>query len=263
MPEVKMTAAQQEKLVIARDPFGLWACRKLLIYLRQFGVKETLGLLQKNISYLMRQYRNWRFDRKFHVDTSGLIELATLTSESENKQFGIRYEPTPIRTLEWMFSSLPANLSDWTFVDFGSGKGRTILYASNNNFRRIIGVEFTQELHAIAEKNIASYRSKRQKCLDVRSVCMDAARFPIPDGNCILYFFRPFREEVMAAVIENLQQAYRRDPARKLMVYYYHPLPDSSIEKQTFLRKRDERPMPFDISAEPSPYRRRLAVYET
>jgi hypothetical protein len=262
MPEAKDMLVQEQKPVLAKDPFGLWACRKLLACLKEFGATETIGLLRKNLADLVRRYLNWRFDRKFQVDTAGVIQLENLTSESANKQFGVCYEPTPIRTLKWMFSTLPNDVSDWTFVDFGSGKGRTILYASNYNFRRIMGVEFTSELHATAEMNISTYKSRKQKCFDIRSICLDAVQFSIPDGNCMLYFFRPFREEVMERVIDNIEQSYRRNP-RKLMVFYYHPEPGSIIERQRFLRKREERPMPFDLSGVPSPYRRRLAVYET
>jgi hypothetical protein len=262
MPKTKTIVLGEPNSHPAKDPFGFWIWRKLLVYSKQFGIKETIGLLPKNASHLFRQYLNWRFDYRFHVDTSGVVQLAGLTCDSANKELGVWHEPTPIRTLGWMFSHLPPDVSDWTFVDFGSGKGRTILYASNYNFRRIIGVEFARELHAIAERNITTYRSRRRKCVGISSFCMDAVQFPIPDGNCLFYFFRPFREEVMERVIDNIYQSYRKSP-RKLVVFYYHPEPDSAIEKQSFLRKREERPMPFDPSGEPCPYRRRLAIYET
>ena len=262
MPETKGAMLGEQASHAPKDPLGLWVWRKLFTYSRRFGLKETIGLLPKNVSHLLRRYVNWRFDRKYRVDTSGVIQLAGLTCDGANKVLGVWHEPTPIRTLKWMFSSLPRDVSGWTFVDFGSGKGRTILYASNYGFQRIIGVEFARELDAIAKQNITTYRSKRQKCFDISSICMDAVRFPIPDGNCLFYFFRPFQEEVMERVISNIHQAYFRSP-RKLMVFYYHPEPHSAIEKQKFLRKREERPMPFDFSGEPCPYRRRMAIYET
>jgi Methyltransferase domain len=244
-----------------KDTPGLWACRKLVQHLRQFGMVETALLIRKNIAECAFRYFNWRFDRKYHVDTSGLVYLSEVTCESSNKVHGVWYEPTPVKTLRCMFSPLPADLSDFTFVDFGSGKGRTLLYASNYNFRRIIGVEFAKELHEIAQRNLRTYRNKKQKCLDIRLVCQDAAGFPLPDGNCVLYFFHPFQAEVMSCVMDNIEQSFRRTP-RRLIVLYYHPQIDSEIQKHPFLQKRDEWPMPLDPSAVPSPYRRRLALYE-
>jgi 16S rRNA G966 N2-methylase RsmD len=261
MVEVKSSPAHWEKSATPKDPLGLWACRKLLRHLREFGFAETMHLFRQNIAAGARWYTNWRFDRKYHVDTSGLVYLSELTCESANKAHGVWYEPTPLKTLQCMFAPLPADLSDFTFVDYGSGKGRTLLYASNRNFRRIVGIEFAKELHAIAERNIESYRNRRQKCHDLQSICMDAAEFSLPQGNCVLYFFHPFRAEVMSRVLENIEQSFRRNP-RRLILLYYHPQVDSEIRKYSFLEKREERPMPFDLSAVPSPYRRRLAVYE-
>lgn len=236
--------------------------RRLAASLRNLGPRETLGLIRKNLAYGARQYVNRRFDKRFHVDTSGVTQLAALTCDSGNKAHGVWYEPTPLRTLKCMFSMLPADLSRFTFIDFGSGKGRTLLYASNYNFRKIIGVEFAKELHSVAKRNIQTYRSRKQRCTDITAVCADAVQFSLPEEDSVLYFFHPFREEVMRKVLENIEQSYRRRP-RKLIVLYYHPQLNSLLAKLTILQKRQERPVPFDLSAEPCIYRRRLELYET
>lgn len=245
-----------------KTPFGIWAVRKAFWYLTRYGARETAGLIRKNLAQQARHHLNRRFDAKYRVETSGVTFLNELTCDSENKAHGVWYEPTPIRTLKCMFSMLPADVSDFTFIDFGSGKGRTMLFAANYRFRRIVGVEFANELHAIAEKNIRTYRSRRQQCFDITSVCADAATFPLPEDNCVLYFFHPFHEEVMARVLTNIEQSYQKRP-RKLILLYYHPQLGSMIERLSFLRKTQDKPMPFDLTGEPCPYRRRLVVYET
>jgi 16S rRNA G966 N2-methylase RsmD len=239
-----------------------WACRRVFTSLKDVGVGQTADLIRKNLAGCARQYVNRRFDRRFHVDTAGVTQLADLTCESSNKEHGVLYEPTPLKTLKCMFSMLPADLSDFTFIDFGSGKGRTLLYASNYNFRRIIGVEFAKELHAVAQQNIRTYRSRTRKCQDMTSFCSDATEFSLPEEDSVLYFFHPFREPVMRKVLDNIEQSYRRCP-RKLIVLYYHPRLNGLIQSVSFLRKRQERPVPFDLSAEPCIYRRRLELYET
>jgi len=238
-----------------------WASRRLIASFRQLGPRGTLGLVRKNLAWCARQYVNRRFDRRYHIDTSGVVLLADLTCNSANKAHGVWYEPTPLRTLACMFAMLPTDVTDFTFIDFGSGKGRTLLYASNFNFRRIIGVEFTRELHATAQSNIRTYRNPKQRCRDITSVCMDAVEFPLPEEDSVLYFFHPFREEVMRKVLENIAQSYRRCP-RKLLILYYHPQLNAMLENVSFLRRRQERPVPFDFSAEPCVYRRRLELYE-
>jgi hypothetical protein len=245
-----------------KDASALWACRRILTSYRSLGSRKTFSLIRENLAERLRQYLNRRFDRKYHVDTSGIVHLGELTCEGDNKTHGVWYEPTPIRTLKCMFSSLPADLSNFTFIDFGSGKGRTILYASNYSFRRVIGVEFAEELHAVAEKNIRTYRSKTQKCFNITSICLDAARFSLPEEQCVLYFFHPFRSEVMAKVLDNIDQSYRRNP-RKLVLLYYHPQLHTMLQTRSFLHKTGDTTMPLDLSAVPSPYRRKLEVYET
>ncbi len=237
--------------------------RKGLRFLLQRGPGETAVLVRKNVAAGVRYYLNRRFDRKFGVDTSGVVRLADLTCSSANKDSGIWYEPTPLRTLKRVFSLLGPDARDLTFIDFGSGKGRTLLFASHLNFRRIIGVEFARELHEVAEENIRVYRSRQQKCFDIRSICSDAADFVLPDENCVLYFFHPFRADVMERVLSNVQTWYERRP-RQLLALYYHPAPEcqQAIDNFGFLRKRGEHEMPLDLSGEHCIYRRRLAIYE-
>jgi SAM-dependent methyltransferase len=234
---------------------------KLLRSLREHGAHESFTLVGKNLRAVTNRYLNRHWDRRFHVDTTGIVLLEALTC-SGDKAPGIWYEPTPVRTLEHIFRFLPNKPADFTFVDFGSGKGRALLYASRFPFKRIVGVEFAKELHSIAERNIQTFRSSRQRCFDIRSVCMDAGEFEIPEGDCVLYFFHPFWSEVMARVLCNMERSYRAHP-RTFLVLYYHPLSSKVFEQAAFLRKRAEAPTPFDLTAEPCPYRRRLAVYDS
>src|SRR5437879_8532585 len=125
--------------MVSNDMFALWAFRRTVASLKRLGARETADIIRKNLAERLRQYLNRRFDRKYHVETSGIVQLVDLTCNSANKEHGVWYEPTPIRTLKSIFSALPEDVSDFTFIDCGSGTGRTMLFASNYNFRRIIG----------------------------------------------------------------------------------------------------------------------------
>src|SRR5690349_6918446 len=108
-----------------------WAFRRVAGSFRRLGLRETSRLIGKNVVECARQYLNLRYDRKHHVETSGIVQLSDLTCESANKTHGVWYQPTPLRTLKGIFTSLPEDVSDYTFVDFGSGKARTLLFASS------------------------------------------------------------------------------------------------------------------------------------
>ncbi len=161
---------------------------KLLSHLIEYGPADTATLVRKNLASKAREFLNRRWDRRFHVSTTGVVQLDELTCTGATAS-AIWYEPTPIRTLRQMARFLPPDLNGFTFVDFGSGKGRTLLQASCLNFDSVIGVEFARELYEIAELNINTFRSAKQRCFDVHSVCMDAADFRIPAGNCVFYFW--------------------------------------------------------------------------
>jgi hypothetical protein len=180
------------------------------------------------------------------LDTSKEIELAKLDIDSDNKKFGQPYEPTPVNTLRSIFSNLPDDLSDFIFVDFGSGKGRTLLVSSDYNFKRIIGVEFSKELHFIAQNNIRAYRSKKQRCFDIESVCMDATTFPIPTEKSIFYFFDPFSEEVMLQVLNNIKRSYLDNP-RKIFITYHFPRLSYLIDDLGFMQQVETKPLPTDF----------------
>jgi len=48
--------------------------------------------------------------------------------------------------------AMPIDLSKFTFIDLGAGKGRALLMASDYLFQKIIGVEFMPELHHARRK---------------------------------------------------------------------------------------------------------------
>jgi hypothetical protein len=173
------------------------------------------------------------FDRRFGVDTSGKVPLAGLLTLGDNADVGVDYSGTHGPAFLLALDSLKIDYHDFTFIDYGSGKGKALLLASWFPFRRILGVEFSPALDAIAQRNIAAFRSSRQRCHDLASVCADATEFGIPDGACVHYFFNPFGERVMRQVLANIVRSYREQP-RDTYLVYFNPLLASTVEAAGF-----------------------------
>jgi len=172
-------------------------------------------------SALTRAEGRW-FDATRHVDTAGYIALDQLTvmgsSQSGNDYLAVR--PSVARQA---LAHLPApNYEEYTFVDLGSGKGRMLFVAAEYPFRKIEGVEFAVQLHREAEQNIVSYRHRRRRCRDIRSVNMDATEYKFPDGNLVLYLYNPFGLEVTKKVFANLENAIAHTP-RHVVVIMVNP----------------------------------------
>ena len=137
------------------------------------------------------------------------------------------YQPTEPVLFREMLDALERqtglNFGDFTFLDLGSGKGRTLLMASDYPFRRIMGVELLPALHEIARQNLAQYKSESQKCFELEALCGDAIGFPFPDEPLLVYLFNPFPELVLRRVLANLERSLLDRP-RAMYVLYHNPL---------------------------------------
>lgn len=124
------------------------------------------------------------FDRTSGADTDGEFDgwtfLSDLKIPSPNWIEANNYHPIEPERLRSVVASLGVEFEDYTFIDYGSGKGRGLLLASEFPFKRIIGLEFLPELHGIAENNIRQYRSATQKCRNVQSMNLDFVNFMLP-----------------------------------------------------------------------------------
>jgi hypothetical protein len=175
------------------------------------------------------------FDRKFSVDTSGQIHLSELDIHSPNAPYGNAYQPSLPREFFEMLGSLEIRHVDYTFIDFGSGKGLVLLLASHYPFRRIIGVEFSPQLHEIAERNIRSYRDDSQRCWNLESVLADVVNYQIPEEPVVLYLFNPFNEKILEVLLANIRRSLVVRP-RPVFVLYKNPIASALFEKGKFLK---------------------------
>jgi hypothetical protein len=168
---------------------------------------------------LYEKFERHRFDRRHGVETQLDVNLSDLSIDSPNKHRGSRYHATPPVSFKRALKRLKVDLADFTFIDFGSGKGRTLLLASDFPFKRIIGVEFGKELHRNALNNIQRYKAKHTS--KIESIHVDATQFVLPDGPLILYFFNPFDGTVLRQVLANIRRAASISKRKIFVVYLY------------------------------------------
>lgn len=189
-----------------------WLASAGLVYCRHFPVHVEQLLADR------------LFDLWNGVDTYGTINQDELEfGECASASHSNRYVAIVPRMFYRMIASLPIQYRDFTFVDIGSGKGRALLMAAKWPFRRILGVELSPKLHLIAQRNIAVYKHRRLACRNIRSLCCDAAVYPIPDTRLVLYLYNPFKETVMLQVLSNLQASLDERP-REIYLLYRTPV---------------------------------------
>lgn len=207
----------------------IWRIKKIM---HQRGLSGTIKLIAWKLGNPLADWlwparyrerkREREFDARFGVETAGIIELAQLRIESRHRQHGVEYEQTKPAAFDTLMKPLQIRFEDFTFVDFGSGKGRALLLASDYPFRRIIGVEFAVELHEAAQLNIARYRSATQRCHAIEVFCQDAAEFVLPPEPTVFYFYNPFDATVMKQVLANIRASLAVHPRPVFLLYCNH-----------------------------------------
>jgi len=166
------------------------------------------------------------FDREHGVDTAAHIQLRDLEIKSRNVREGCHYAPTSPKYFKEMMSHLNLRYEQFTFVDIGCGKGLALLLASAYPFRRIIGVEFSEELATIASKNLVAYAGKPQECKDIQCICMDAVEYEFPCECLVIYFYNSFKGKVLEQFAANIAQTIADHPRELFLVYNNPTEPD-------------------------------------
>ena len=150
------------------------------------------------------------------------------------------YQPTESALFHEMLEALHqqshSDFHDFIFIDLGSGKGRTLLMASDYPFRRIVGVELLPVLHQAAQENLREHKSESQKCFALESICADATEFSFPAEPTVLYLFNPFPEAGLRRMIASLEQSLREHP-RAAFVLYHNPLLENVLGESAALKK--------------------------
>jgi predicted RNA methylase len=174
--------------------------------------KLLQAVLPTRVVLRIRLARGWWWDWWHGVETTDHVELSLLRIVGSNRSHGVLYTPTSHKMAKAILSRLELDYPQYTFIDFGSGKGRVLLIASGFPFKAVIGVEFAEELHRVATENVCKYRRATVCCSKIRCFLKDAADFVLPVTPLVLFFANPFAKPVMSAVMENLQRSLAECP---------------------------------------------------
>lgn len=176
-----------------------------------------------------------RWDRKWNVQTRGWLNPDELGAKDASNTEG--YLATPVGIFNYLVERGSTHLGDLgeaTFIDFGCGKGRTLLLAAQHGFGRVVGVEFSAELCRIARDNADRFAvSFARPLTPIEIVCSDARDYAIPLTACLFWFFHPFDVAVMNIVAERIVQSLVTTP-RPIAVVYYHPRAAAAFERPEF-----------------------------
>jgi SAM-dependent methyltransferase len=204
--------------------------RKVRQRLRDRGVWQTARwALASTFYYPITRWIDHRFDRKYHTETTAALAPARFAVAEELRRHAVEYVASPAGSFVRFLREQELDFTNYTFVDLGCGKGRTLLLAALRfPFQRVVGVEFEPRIYEICKQNIDIFlRSAKVHCVP-EVVCMSAGAFAFPPGDLLLYLFNPFDEHVMSEVAANLRAALASGQ-RHVRVVYSHPNADGPL----------------------------------
>jgi SAM-dependent methyltransferase len=179
-----------------------------------------------------------RGEKKYGINTTGADELFKLEDQGIDISHATIYMPVSYTLLEETFKHLKNgstqqqttnNKPQTHFLDIGCGKGRALCVAAHQGFRKVTGLDFSRDLCESAKENLAITKQKIPE-LEYKIINNDAFYFEIPiDVDCI-FFFNPFDEVIMSAVVNNIFTSLKKNP-RKISIIYVNPL-----HKELFLK---------------------------
>lgn len=168
------------------------------------------------------------FDRRFGVDTSGLVWGADLKTGSPSDAWNTAYYGIGPSVFHRVIAQVPEPLRTATFIDLGCGKGRAVLLASEYPFAQAIGVEIAPALHRIAVENVSRYKTvceaEGRRIAPMRVLLEDAANYRFPSGPLVVYLYHPFCRPVLDKVLHNLEHSLREEPREAAVIYINHEL---------------------------------------
>jgi SAM-dependent methyltransferase len=224
-----LRAAERWWRDIAAREGRIAATRQLLAGLWEF-VRDSMPERKR------QRYGDAEYDWDHHVNTTS---AAVGWRDRLLGIFHSAYQPSEPALFHEMLEALQQigfDFRDFTFIDLGSGKGRTLLMASDYPFRRIVGVELLPALHQIAQENLSKYRNEAQKSFAVEAVCADAREFVFPAEPSALYLFNPLPEAGLRQVMMNLEESLRAHP-RRIYVLYHNPVLGHVLSRSTAFSK--------------------------
>lgn len=207
------------------------------------GLVRTLRQGPKYLATYLSRRKAWEkleetdgFDKKYGTDTTTMVGPAEFGVSTEKVRYSTKYIATLPRTFDRITDAMKIRFEDYTFIDFGSGKGRILLLASELPFKRVVGVELSPRLHEVAQRNVQIFQARTQKHRNIELVCMDATAYALPDENTVFYFFDPFELPIMSAVMDNMRQSLQRHQ-HKVSIAYVNPTYGVAMDRSGFLER--------------------------
>lgn len=182
---------------------------------RRRGVSRTVQIAGNVVSDVL-------FDWRYGTDTIRWVDAKTIESRltymTDPGFYRAGYKATKARPFVRLLQQLVLPRQS-AFVDIGSGKGRVLLMVSQLGFRRVVGVEQSPSLCAIARSNIEQFAKRVGPTSPIEIVQADATEYRFRPDDSVLFMFNPFGAAIMEKVMGNVRDSLQQHPRTLHLIY--------------------------------------------
>ena len=153
-------------------------------------------------------FEDYIFEKKYSLELSGIVENKNLVAKNkESLSHATAYHAVWSRNLRELFIEAKKTGYEFeNFIDIGSGKGKACFYAyTKHHFTQIIGVEFSETLVEIANRNKVKINSE-----SISFIHADATEFKLPKQKNLIFMFNPFDSVVLEKFIFNNVEQFKK-----------------------------------------------------
>jgi SAM-dependent methyltransferase len=172
--------------------------------------------------------KEWQKERELGIDTFGDKASNELSIDCGSKEGGHLYQPSSSVIFERAMNALPFNFTDKVFLDIGSGKGRALILAAEAGFKKVIGIEYANELNDMAYTNIEKVKNRFPNTEFVLREG-DALAFDIPEEVDVIYHFNTFDENAVRSLMKKVKPVFVKQ--KSIYLIYVHPVHSDVLEE--------------------------------
>jgi len=187
--------------------------------------QETLFAI-KTVGFLstLRLYFSGLIDRLFEYDKQ--YDLTRMADPKEiiphhpSSKYSHLYMHSRKRPFLKILNSLDLKHHDIGFVDFGSGKGATLIFSAQFGIKKITGVEFCDKLSEIALNNISLYKDQtNSNDVEFKIINCDMLLYSPNNKDNLFYFYNPCSDFILSKVIQNILNSFAKKNRWGLIIY--------------------------------------------
>ena len=206
----------------------------LLKTLNKYGNEKGFW---KTMTIMFLETHDLLFDIINRTNTFFPAHLEDLDIHSGNLEHGNSYTSTNVYTFIKILKKFVDYPEKKGYIDFGSGKGLTLLLAASHNFKTITGVEFSKDLCQTSIKNSLIYKNGLFSS-KINTLYMDASKYEINHVDSVFYFDNPFNDLIMKKVLANILSSIKINNRRITIIYYS---PQYQLDKLcNYLLRKDD-----------------------